>query len=171
MHGLTREKLRERGARPLDEVWRDFEDWLNETVGEKPLVWAAHNGDSFDRPILVKQVGRSVGGSPLLQAPRASWVDTLHLSRESWRDGHTLGSLYASANGGCHVYPSDDVERPPGMMPPAKEVQCPPLMLAPEWGLCTDASTLATTAEGDACICSPSGNPPPPSFRTHCPKT
>ena len=131
VHGFTREVLIERGARPFAEVWAECEAWLAETlVSEtRPLVWAAHNGNSFDRPILTRCVdeltmrnhasapdaGAPDAGasppalSPLLRSPRASWVDTLQLARAALpnrrraADGlgpHTLGSLYRSASGG-----------------------------------------------------------------------
>ena len=33
-------------------MWEELRDWIAETFGEeRPLVWAAHNGDSFDFPV------------------------------------------------------------------------------------------------------------------------
>ena len=43
------------------QVWDECEHWLSETFGDKrPLVWAAHNGNRFDLPILTRLV-REVG--------------------------------------------------------------------------------------------------------------
>jgi hypothetical protein len=82
------------------------------------------------------------------------------------------GWIYASADGGCHVYPKDDTPRPPGSYPPAQEIDCPPEMLAVEWGWCTGAGTVQSNDKGDECICSPGeGDPPAPAFRMPCPGT
>jgi len=87
VHGLTREVLLERGARPLAAVWAECEAWLDETLGNyRPLIWAAHNGDRFDRPILSRSVLKATGRSELpsvLSAPRASFVDTLVMARRA----------------------------------------------------------------------------------------
>lgn len=113
VHGLSREVLVELGARPFAAVWAECEAWLNETVQSqtRPLIWGAHNGDRFDRPILVRSVTSAVGGSALLSSPRAKWVDTLSLARRalpgryraasSGKPGpYTLGQLYKEASGG-----------------------------------------------------------------------
>ena len=112
VHGFTREVLLDRGARPFAEVWEECEGWLRETLGEtRPLVWAAHNGDAFDKPILSRCVRELGGGtSALLSSPRAAFVDTLQLARRAlpkrrhsmpYKPGrpgpYTLGSLYQSA--------------------------------------------------------------------------
>ena len=106
------EVLLDRGARPFAEVWEECEGWLRETLGEtRPLVWAAHNGDAFDKPILSRCVRELGGGtSALLSSPRAAFVDTLQLARRAlpkrrhsmpYKPGrpgpYTLGSLYQSA--------------------------------------------------------------------------
>jgi hypothetical protein len=81
-----------------------------------------------------------------------------------------LGWIYASADGGCHVYPADSTPRPPGSFPPPTAIDCPEAMLAPEWGWCTGAGTVQENEKGDECICSPGeGDPPLPSFRMPCP--
>lgn len=112
IHGLTREKLLESRARPMAEVWAECEKWLEETLGtERPLIWAAHNGDKFDRPILSRCVLAACGGAELplvLQAPRASFIDTLPMAKRA-RAGrldsargytsHRLGCLYHQASG------------------------------------------------------------------------
>jgi DNA polymerase III epsilon subunit-like protein len=113
VHGLTREALLEREARPFAEVWAECEEWLEQTLGtERPLIWAAHNGDRFDRPILSRCVLAARGGTELplvLQAPRASFVDTITMAKRA-RAGrpdpirgytsHRLGCLYHEASGG-----------------------------------------------------------------------
>jgi hypothetical protein len=80
------------------------------------------------------------------------------------------GTIHASADGGCHVYPRTTAIRPPGSFPPALEVECPPLMLAIEWGYCVGAGIVARSTDGKDCICSPGdGDPPPPAYRIPCP--
>jgi len=87
VHKLTREVLLEAGARPLAAVWAECEAWLEKTLGnERPLIWAAHNGDKFDRPILSRCVLKATGRSELpsvLSAPRASFVDTLVMAKSA----------------------------------------------------------------------------------------
>lgn len=74
------------------------------------------------------------------------------------------------ADGGCGVYLSDGTERPPGSFPPPLEVECPPEMLAPEWGHCTGPGTLQRSDDGNECVCSPGTcDPPPPALRIPCP--
>lgn len=80
------------------------------------------------------------------------------------------GMIYASTDGGCHVYPRTTAARPPGSFPPALDVECPPLMLAIEWGYCVGAGTVARSTDGKECVCSPGdGDPPPPQYRIPCP--
>lgn len=111
VHGFTREVLVEAGARPFGEVWDELDAWLADTVGtERPLVWAAHNGDRYDRPILNRCVRAALGRLPdtIDSQGRATWVDTLPMARHAlpsrkWqgrRGPYTLGSLYADATGG-----------------------------------------------------------------------
>ena len=116
VHGFTRQALIEQGAQPFAKVWAECEQWLADTLRSetRPVVWAAHNGQKFDRPVLLRCVGefyrqRAVeagedsddameadGGapalgpapalSPLLCTPRAAWVDTLQLARRALPD-------------------------------------------------------------------------------------
>lgn len=109
VHGLTRDSLEAAGATPFAEVWQECEAWLDETMksSTRPLVWAAHNGNRFDRPILLRCVDRATGGSACLRSPRASWIDTLSLARSAlpgrrWEGSqgpYTLGRLYEDASG------------------------------------------------------------------------
>jgi DNA polymerase III epsilon subunit-like protein len=119
VHGFTRSVLIDRGAKPFADVWAECEEWLLRELGSsRPLVWAAHNGASFDQPILCRCVRKveeqrththaGVSSSPL-RAPRAAWVDTLQLARAALPKRrppvvglgpYTLGSLYYSASGG-----------------------------------------------------------------------
>jgi hypothetical protein len=94
---------------------------------------------------------------------------TGHFTRILNSRDHQRGVIFASDNGGCHVYLSDDVQRSPGMRPPAAEIRCPPSMLVPEWGHCAGDATMATTDSGDICACRPNGNPPPPAYFVPCP--
>lgn len=80
------------------------------------------------------------------------------------------GTIFASSDGGCHVFVRDGGHHPPGWFPPPTPVACPPAMLAVEWGYCVDAGILMATPARDACICEPgTGDPPPPAFRVPCP--
>lgn len=112
VHGFTREVLLEHGARPFPEVWAECEEWLHETLASetRPVVWAAHNGNRFDVPILRRCVHEATGGeSSLLSHPRATFVDTLVMARSAMPKRarelppsarpYTLGSLYESASG------------------------------------------------------------------------
>lgn len=58
VHGFTREFLIAHGARPFGEVWDECEAWISATLGSdtRPLVWCAHNGRSFDQPVLTRCV-------------------------------------------------------------------------------------------------------------------
>lgn len=80
-----------------------------------------------------------------------------------------FGTVFASDGGGCLTFPTDGQMRPPGMMPPPKEVECPPALLDPAWNNCTGVSYLSADASGEHCACSPMGNPPPPAFEVPCP--
>ena len=123
VHGYSRERLLDEGARSFEEVWAEAEEWIEGTFqSTRPLVWCAHNGHRFDRPILTRSVaalsaqgtatqGRATGSShnpvgPSLGASlapsRAVFVDTLPMARAAFpnRSGpgsHTLGRLYADA--------------------------------------------------------------------------
>lgn len=110
VHGFTRKTLEARGARPFAECWADCERWLHETLASdtRPLVWAAHNGEKFDQPILNRCILEATGApSALLSGPRATHVDTLLLARKDLPQRarmprgskpYTLGSLYESAS-------------------------------------------------------------------------
>ena len=110
VHGFTREVLVERGAQPFADVWAECESWLKETLGSdtRPLVWAAHNGFRFDKPILTRCVQEATGQpSALLSGPRVAFVDTYGMARSAMPNRpyelpvgarpYTLGSLYESA--------------------------------------------------------------------------
>ena len=129
VHGITRESLVAAGAQPFAVVWDEFEGWLEKTLKSptRPLVWAAHNGNRFDFPILTRCVRNARASTTadekathaataaadaatpsmaLLQAPRAHFVDTLSLARAALpgrrSDGghgpYTLASLYRAAH-------------------------------------------------------------------------
>lgn len=123
VHGLTREVLAARGARPFADAWAECNEFILDALGPtRPLVWTAHNGDKFDQPILtrcveaaeqrsVEEGGGDDGGGGLasiLCGPRARFVDTLPLAKAAlpgrkWANGmgpYTLSSLYKSASGG-----------------------------------------------------------------------
>ena len=77
------------------------------------------------------------------------------------------GQIYRSGPG-CVVYPSDGVMRPPGMMPPAVSLDCPPSMAGPEWEACI-GGTIYTTEDPAVCSCFVGGNPPLPAKDIACP--
>ncbi len=82
----------------------------------------------------------------------------------------TLGMIFASADGGCHVYPRSSTPRPPGQFPPPQPVECPPLLQAPQWGHCPGPGAVSRSADKADCICRPGqGDPPAPAFRMPCP--
>ena len=114
VHGWSKERLAAEGALPFAEVWRECEEWLEATFNTtRPLVWAAHNGDRFDRPILLRCVQEAdASRSSALDAPRAVWVDTLKMARRQMprRSGpgsHTLGRLHEDAGCGALVNAHD----------------------------------------------------------------
>ena len=104
VHGLTMEKLEAVGAEPFDEVWQRCEAWIEATFGdERPLVWCAHNGNSFDHPILRRECIRI--GRDLADNERHRFEDTLQFSRRllpgrHGPDSYTLRRLYADATAG-----------------------------------------------------------------------
>ena len=71
VHGFTREALIADGAAPFATVWKECEDWLDETLqsSTRPLVWAAHNGKRFDFPILTRCVNHVSGSTSALLRP------------------------------------------------------------------------------------------------------
>mmetsp|Transcript_46735 Transcript_46735/g.84367 ORF Transcript_46735/g.84367 Transcript_46735/m.84367 type:complete len:267 (-) Transcript_46735:133-933(-) len=102
VHGLDRHRLQGLGAKPFAEAWDECEDWLNSTFGNSSVfVWAAHNGDSFDWPIL-----KRYASSKVLAPPRGVLIDTVHLARDvlkfdaSIKNDLKLASLYRHATGG-----------------------------------------------------------------------
>ena len=103
VHGFTREVLLERGARPFREVWAEVEDWIDTTIGpEHPLVWCAHNGDKFDKPILrrcIEQAEKEDASASSFASPRAVHLDSLSMARAALpkQKKHTLGALYELA--------------------------------------------------------------------------
>lgn len=101
VHGLTKDRLRELGAKPLGDVWADCLDWIGASFPPtSPLVWAAHNGDRFDRPVLTRCLADAA-----LPPPRAAaWLDTLTLARSALpgrygKGSYTLTRLHADSCG------------------------------------------------------------------------
>ena len=101
VHGLTKDRLRELGAKPLGDVWTDCLDWIGASFPPtSPLVWAAHNGDRFDRPVLTRCLADAA-----LPPPRAAaWLDTLTLARSALpgrygKGSYTLTRLHADSCG------------------------------------------------------------------------
>jgi hypothetical protein len=69
----------------------------------------------------------------------------------------------------CVIYPDDGQTRPPGMMPPAKDIDCDPVMHDPIWSVCSGGEIRSNDA-GTDCGCFQFGNPPPPSMKlSRCP--
>ena len=107
VHGWTKRKLQEHGAVPFGEAWAECEGWLEQTFnGTRPLVWAAHNGRRFDRPILERHIRQlPIGRSEAFSGERATHVDTLVLARAALpkRFGpgsHSLARLHDDAGEG-----------------------------------------------------------------------
>lgn len=81
------------------------------------------------------------------------------------------GPVFASAGGGCHVYPTPSMVLPPGMFLPPVSVACPPGMDAPEWQACTGPNMFMRDRSTGVCICVPgAGDPPTPAFAAPCPE-
>ena len=98
-HAITKQFLAEQGARPFELVISDLIEWIELSFApDTALVWAAHNGTNFDRPIL-----ESAMGSTQFEAIRGEHVDTLHLARavvkSSGKGSHTLGACFHEATG------------------------------------------------------------------------
>jgi len=107
VHGWTKAKLRAHGAVPFRDAWMECEAWMDATFNAtRPLVWAAHNGRKFDRPILERCVRDALGAPSLaLSGERAVHVDTLSMARaalpgRSGPGSYTLGRLHADADAG-----------------------------------------------------------------------
>lgn len=107
VHGWTKAKLRAHGALPFRDAWTECEAWIDATFNAtRPLVWAAHNGRRFDRPILERCVLDALGTPSLaLSGERAVHVDTLAMARaalpgRSGPGSYTLGRLHADADAG-----------------------------------------------------------------------
>ena len=115
VHGLTRESLEAAGAKPFDEVWPQLEAWIQATFGSgRPLVWCAHNGQSFDHPILLRECrakcGKDLHGD---EYARFRFMDTLPLARRvlpgrSGPGSYTLGRLHADATMGGGIADAHD---------------------------------------------------------------
>ncbi|CAE8586428.1 unnamed protein product, partial [Polarella glacialis] len=94
VHGITVESLRESGAEPFAIVFQRLLRWIEESVGaERPIIWAAHNGTSFDHRVLQRCMQRAGFDVP------AHWVfwDTLPLARR------LLQRLFSECTGGLLV--------------------------------------------------------------------
>ena len=83
-------------------VWAEAQQWLDDSFpSTSPLVWAAHNGHNYDRPILLRHIAEAAQPPPRV----ARWVDTLHFARRAIRPKrygpgqYTLGRLYSDATG------------------------------------------------------------------------
>ena len=108
VHGWTKEKLWTHGAVTFAEAWAECEGWLDDTFNAtRPLVWAAHNGQRFDRRVLERMIQEETGSSSAaFSGLRARHVDTLQLARATCpgRVGpgsYTLGRLHADADEGA----------------------------------------------------------------------
>ncbi|MFK7928099.1 MAG: hypothetical protein AB8H79_07905, partial [Myxococcota bacterium] len=77
----------------------------------------------------------------------------------SLRDGRVV---FASHDGGCHVYEPLDVPPPGGQHGASEPVHCPHIMLDPVWAHCAGGSTLYIERAGGWCSWRVSGNPRPP---------
>lgn len=99
-HSISLRFLEQRNAKSFEVVLAELILWL-ERFGDRPLVWAAHNGDQFDVPVLTNAISRT--GSDWELPGRH--VDTLKLARAALAKparqagSHTLGTLYAEATG------------------------------------------------------------------------
>ncbi|MBX2801175.1 MAG: hypothetical protein KTR31_26075 [Myxococcales bacterium] len=83
------------------------------------------------------------------------------------------GRIFRAADGGCYVQlplpPLAEGERQLSFRPrPRQAVDCPPSMSHESWQTCAQG-TVSATEEGDACLCSVTGNPPPPPRPLDCP--
>ena len=102
VHGWTRDRLADEGAEDFASVWAEAQQWLDDSFpSTSPLVWAAHNGHNYDRPILLRHIAEAAQPPPRV----ARWVDTLHFARRAIRPKrygpgqYTLGRLYSDATG------------------------------------------------------------------------
>jgi len=99
-------------ARPFAEVWHELEAWLDQNVQAdlRRVVWAAHNGRTFDFPIIEKHL------KAIDFKWRSNWHqhDTLEqasslLSRSRAYGGRLkLGDLYKLATGGSELVNAHD---------------------------------------------------------------
>ena len=99
-------------ARPFADVWHELEAWLDQNVQAdlRRVVWAAHNGRTFDFPIIEKHL------EAIDFKWRSNWHqhDTLEqasslLSRSRAYGGRLkLGDLYKLATGGSELVNAHD---------------------------------------------------------------
>lgn len=105
IHGISMELLLEQRAQTLEHVLSQLAGWLDSTFGSsRRLVWAAHNGNTFDIPVLRKCVAMEGCKMPRGLEPSAYTVDTLQLARSTLRAKGTIRSyalrdLYQLATG------------------------------------------------------------------------
>ena len=91
--GWTRDRLADEGAEDFASVWAEAQQWLDDSFpSTSPLVWAAHNGHSYDRPILLRHIAEAAqrcrasrGGSTrsTLRAARSGRSGTARASTRS----------------------------------------------------------------------------------------
>ena len=84
-------------------------------------------------------------------------------------------TIFTDGKGSCYVeLPFGPLKpgelRPPGTPPPHEAVTCTAHMKDPAWKKC-EYGTMHTNPSGSQCVCFRMGNPPPPPWKTDCPKT
>ena len=105
VHGITKTLLAEKGAALLPVMLGELAEWLDSTFGaDRRFVWAAHNGQTFDLPVLRKCC--AAAGAPLPRGleESAHTVDTLPLARQvlstdALKNGANLSALFQQATG------------------------------------------------------------------------
>lgn len=96
------------------------------------------------------------------------WANAKHLNPRAEQNR----AVMAADDGSCYVEVPENPEGPigpPGTGLVAKPVDCPDAMQDPAWDSCLGGEIVLMTS--GECICTRTGNPPPPPTTAECPKT
>lgn len=109
-------------------------------------------------------------GAPIGEAPAAAKPPADPASYQALVNPYSdKDGVIFHAKIGCIVFPSDGTIRPPGGMPPSKDIDCPPIMRDSVWAECVGGTVMSNEA-GTACVCEVGGNPPTPAVAmSRCP--
>ncbi|XP_078159953.1 exonuclease DPD1, chloroplastic/mitochondrial-like [Carex rostrata] len=77
IHGITNSMIKQAGAPRMEDVIPRLFEWVERQEPDKPVIWLAHNGKTFDFSFLIREMNRCGFDVP----DRWRFFDTLTLSR------------------------------------------------------------------------------------------